>query len=46
MLSDNLWTEGELEFNQIGETVASRAHAVKYIFNSTIDLEKIDKLKH
>ena len=46
MFSDDLWTEGELEFYQIGETVASRAHAVKYIFSSTIDFEKIDKLKH
>ena len=46
MFSDDLWTEGELEFYQIGETVASGAHAVKHIFCSTIDLEKIDKLKH
>ena len=34
------------EFNQICDTVASRAHAVKPIFSSTIDLEKKDKLKH
>ena len=46
MFSDDLWTESELEFNQICDTLARRAHAVKPIFSSTIDLEKIDKLKH
>ena len=46
MFPDDLWTECELEFYQIDQTVASRAHAVKHIFCSTIDLEKIDKLKH
>ena len=45
LASDDLWTEGELEFYQIGDTVASRAHAIKPIFSSTVDLEKIDRLK-
>jgi hypothetical protein len=43
--SEDLWTEGELEFYQIGDTAASRAHAKKPIFSSTVDLEKIEKLK-
>ena len=41
----DLWTEGQLEFFQIGDTPASIAHAIKPIFSSPEDLEKIDLLQ-
>ena len=43
--TNDLWTDGQLEFYQIGDTIPSIAHAKKPLFESAEDLERIELLK-